>query len=69
MPLPAPVRIATLFFAQPLVGGPARTQYPFPIGPRQLGYDEAELTTIYPQPHDVPMDLIVRERRVFRFAR
>lgn len=32
-----------------------------------VGYDEAELPTIYPQPHDVPMDLIVTERRVLRF--
>jgi 5-formyltetrahydrofolate cyclo-ligase len=32
-----------------------------------VGYDEAELATIYPQPHDVPMDLIVTERRVLRF--
>lgn len=34
-----------------------------------VGYDEAELATIYPQPHDVPMDLIVTERRVLRFSR
>ena len=34
-----------------------------------VGYDEAELATIRPQPHDVPMDLIVTERRVLRFAR
>jgi 5-formyltetrahydrofolate cyclo-ligase len=34
-----------------------------------VGYDEAALATIYPQPHDVPMDLIVTERRVLRFAR
>jgi 5-formyltetrahydrofolate cyclo-ligase len=34
-----------------------------------VGYDEAKLATIYPQPHDVPMDLIVTERRVLRFAR
>jgi 5,10-methenyltetrahydrofolate synthetase len=34
-----------------------------------VGYAEAELATIYPQPHDVPMDLIVTERRVLRFAR
>ena len=30
---------------------------------------KAELATIDPQPHDVPMDLIVTERRVLRFAR
>jgi 5-formyltetrahydrofolate cyclo-ligase len=34
-----------------------------------VGYDEAEIATIYPQSHDVPMDLIVTERRVLRFAR
>jgi len=34
-----------------------------------VGYDEAELATIHPQPHDVPMDLIVTERRVLRFER
>ena len=39
---------------------------PFCIG---AGYDSAELATIHPQPHDIPMDLIVTERRVLRFAR
>jgi 5-formyltetrahydrofolate cyclo-ligase len=34
-----------------------------------VGYDEAELATIYPQAHDVPMDLVVTERRVLHFAR
>jgi 5-formyltetrahydrofolate cyclo-ligase len=34
-----------------------------------VGYDNAELATIYPQPHDMPMDLIVTERRLLRFAR
>jgi 5-formyltetrahydrofolate cyclo-ligase len=34
---------------------------PFCIG---VGYDEAHLETIYPQPHDIPMDVIVTERRV-----
>jgi 5-formyltetrahydrofolate cyclo-ligase len=34
-----------------------------------IGYDDAEVATIHPQPHDVPMDLIVTERRVLRFAR
>jgi 5-formyltetrahydrofolate cyclo-ligase len=34
---------------------------PFCIG---VGYDDAELETIYPQPHDIPMNLIVTERRV-----
>jgi 5-formyltetrahydrofolate cyclo-ligase len=34
-----------------------------------VGYDEAALATIHPQPHDIPMDLIVTERRVQRFDR
>jgi 5-formyltetrahydrofolate cyclo-ligase len=34
---------------------------PFCIG---VGYDDAELETIYPQPHDIPMNVIVTERRV-----
>jgi 5-formyltetrahydrofolate cyclo-ligase len=29
-----------------------------------VGYDHAELETIYPQPHDIPMNVIVTERRV-----
>ena len=33
-----------------------------------IGYDDAELATIHPQPHDVPMNLIVTDRRVLRFA-
>jgi len=31
---------------------------PFCIG---LGYEEAQLATIFPQPHDIPMDLIVTD--------
>jgi len=31
-----------------------------------VGYDESELATIHPQPHDIPMTLIVTERRVRR---
>ena len=38
---------------------------PYRVG---VGYDEAELPTIHPQPHDVPMDLIVTERRAVRCA-
>jgi 5-formyltetrahydrofolate cyclo-ligase len=34
-----------------------------------VGYDDAELATIHPQAHDVPMDLIVTERRVLSFDR
>jgi 5-formyltetrahydrofolate cyclo-ligase len=40
------------------------------LAPRPLcigvGYDEGALATIHPQPHDVPMDLIVTERRAVR---
>ena len=39
---------------------------PFRIG---VGYDDAQLETIHPQPHDIPMNLIVTERRVLQFAR
>lgn len=34
---------------------------PFAIG---VGYDEAAIPTIYPQPHDVPMDAIVTESAI-----
>jgi 5,10-methenyltetrahydrofolate synthetase len=34
-----------------------------------VGYDESALETIYPQPHDIPMDWIVTERRVLRVGR
>jgi 5-formyltetrahydrofolate cyclo-ligase len=34
---------------------------PFCIG---VGYDDAALDTIHPQPHDIPMNIIVTERRV-----
>lgn len=34
------------------------TPKPFAIG---IGYQAARLATIYPQPHDIPMDLIVTE--------
>jgi 5-formyltetrahydrofolate cyclo-ligase len=44
----------------------ARQRRPFTIG---VGYDDAALATIYPQPHDIPMDIIVTERRVQRFER
>jgi 5-formyltetrahydrofolate cyclo-ligase len=43
------------------------------LDPRPLcigvGYDESVLASIRPQPHDVPMDFIVTERRVVRPAR
>jgi 5-formyltetrahydrofolate cyclo-ligase len=31
-----------------------------------IGFEMSHLLTIHPQPHDVPMDLIVTERRAFR---
>lgn len=34
-----------------------------------VGFDDAALETIHPQPHDIPMDIIVTERRVQRFER
>jgi 5-formyltetrahydrofolate cyclo-ligase len=34
-----------------------------------VGYDAAALETIHPQPHDIPMDLIVTERRVLTIGR
>jgi 5-formyltetrahydrofolate cyclo-ligase len=37
----------------------ARADRPFVIG---VGYASGELQTIHPQPHDVPMDLILTER-------
>lgn len=37
----------------------ARTDKPFVIG---VGYAAAELATVHPQPHDIPMDLILTER-------
>ena len=44
----------------------AATPRPLRIG---VGHAGAELTTIYPQPHDVPMNVIVTEKRVRYFAR
>ena len=38
---------------------------PFRIG---LGYAEAQIETIYPQPHDVPMNVIVTDRALHRVA-
>ena len=37
------------------------TPRPFCIG---IAYDDSQLETIYPQPHDIPMNVIVTERRV-----
>jgi len=44
----------------------ATVPHAFRIG---VGFDDTELATIHPQPHDVPMHAIVTERRVLRFAR
>ncbi len=38
-------------------------QKPLCIG---VGYDDASVATIHPQPHDIPMDFVVTERRVQR---
>ena len=42
------------------------TPRPLRIG---VGYDAAELPTIHPQPHDIPMSIIVTEQRVLKFER
>ena len=39
---------------------------PYCIG---VGYDDAVLDTIHPQPHDIPMNLIVTARRALQFVR
>jgi len=43
------------------------------LAPRPLcvgiGYDDAEIETIHPQPHDIPMSTIVTDRRVLRPVR
>jgi 5-formyltetrahydrofolate cyclo-ligase len=41
-------------------------QKPLTIG---IGYELGRLQTIYPQPHDIPMDAIVTESGVVRFRR
>lgn len=41
----------------------AATPRPYAIG---LGYEDSALQTIYPQPHDIPMDVIVTERSICR---
>jgi len=38
---------------------------PYTIG---LGYEDSVLPTIFPQPHDIPMDLIVTDRGIHRLA-
>jgi 5-formyltetrahydrofolate cyclo-ligase len=38
---------------------------PYAIG---LGYEDSVLPTIFPQPHDIPMDLIVTDRGIHRPA-
>ena len=44
----------------------ALTPHPLCIG---VGYESAQLETIHPQPHDIPMDAIVTEQGVRHFAR
>jgi 5-formyltetrahydrofolate cyclo-ligase len=41
----------------------ALTPRPYCIG---IAYDDALLETIYPQPHDIPMNIVATERRVLR---
>ena len=48
------------FFDRTLAALPAR---PRVIG---IGYSSARLATIHPQPHDIPMDLIVTETGTVR---
>jgi 5-formyltetrahydrofolate cyclo-ligase len=36
---------------------------PLPIG---VGFELGRLATIFPQPHDIPMDVVITERGVFR---
>jgi 5-formyltetrahydrofolate cyclo-ligase len=43
----------------------ALPERPLVIG---IGYEPSALATIHPQPHDIPMDLIVTERRAIRVA-
>lgn len=50
------------YYDRTLAAMPAK---PFAIG---LGYEPSRLATIHPQPHDVPMDLIVTERRAVRIG-
>lgn len=33
-----------------------------------VGYEQAAISTIYPQPHDIPLDLIVTEHTIHRLA-
>jgi len=41
----------------------AMPEKPLAIG---IGFEQSRLPTIHPQPHDVPMDLIITERQAFR---
>lgn len=45
-----------------------RTLAAMPVKPRAvgIGYDRLEVRTIHPQPHDVPMNVVVTESRVIR---
>ncbi len=38
---------------------------PFTVG---IGYEDSILLTIHPQPHDIPMDMIVTARSIRRIA-
>ena len=43
-----------------------RTLAALPKRPRVLGvgYSEAAIATLYPLPHDIPMDMVVTEERI-----
>jgi 5,10-methenyltetrahydrofolate synthetase len=43
----------------------ALTPRPLCIG---IAYDASQLETIHPQPHDIPMNAVVTERRVLRYG-
>jgi 5-formyltetrahydrofolate cyclo-ligase len=47
-----------------------RTLAALPERPRVVGvgFEPSGLETIHPQPHDIPMDLVVTERRTIRIA-
>ena len=42
---------------------PLLSSNPLVIG---VGYELGHLVTIYPQPHDIPMDIIVTPEKVYR---
>ncbi|MBX6373475.1 MAG: 5-formyltetrahydrofolate cyclo-ligase [Acetobacteraceae bacterium] len=49
------------YYDRTLAAAAAADRRPFAIG---VGFELSRIATIHPQPHDVPMDVIVTERRV-----